>query len=91
MVQARDQILRSLIDQCEQQAQQEAPEIIATAGKQARQRLETELHRLRALAQLNANVRSEEIDFFTRQLALVDEVLVTTNPRLDSLRVLVAT
>ncbi len=91
IVQARDQILRGLVDECERQALREAPEIIATAGKQARQGLETELHRLRALAQLNGNVRSEEIDFFTRQLALVDEVLVNTNPRLDSLRVLVAT
>ena len=91
VVQARDQVLRGLIDQCEQHALREAPEIIATAGKQARQGLETELHRLQALARLNANVRSEEIDFFTRQLALVDEVLATTHPRLDSLRVLVTT
>jgi len=91
VVQARDQVLRGLLAQCEQQAIQEAPEIIATAGKQARRRLDTELHRLRALAGLNANVRDEEIDFFTRQLALVDEVLATTSPRLDSLRVLVAT
>ncbi len=91
VVQARDPVLRQLLGHCEQLAQRETPGIITSVGKQARQRLQTELHRLQALAKYNDNVREEEILFFTHQLALMDKVLTSATPRLDSVRVIVVT
>ncbi|VAW80649.1 RNA polymerase associated protein RapA [hydrothermal vent metagenome] len=91
IVQARDLVLRQLLDHCNQLAQQETPKIITTVGEQTKQRLEAELHRLQALARHNSNVREEEIRFFAQQLALMDKVLTSATPRLDSVRVIVAT
>ncbi len=91
IVRAKEQALRDLIVQCEQTAQARAPEIVAFAQAQARQTLSREINRLRALRQLNPNVRDEELDFFQRQQDMVDGALNCASLRLDALRVIIAT
>ncbi len=82
--------LKLMSKQCEQQAQKQAPLILANAHKQASQLLMTEISRLKALSRVNKNVRHEEIDFFEQQLQALDKVLDSANLRLDALRVIIA-
>jgi ATP-dependent helicase HepA len=84
-------VLRDLLKVCEQQAAIRAPALIATASGQGRQALRVEIDRLRALSRINPSVRHEEIAFFEQQLQLLENVLQAISPRLDALRVLVAT
>ena len=76
---------------CEQQSTSRAPALIAAAGQQSRQALALEIERLRALSRVNASVRQEEIAFFEHQLQLLERVLDAVSPRLDAVRVMVAT
>jgi ATP-dependent helicase HepA len=91
IIRAKEQTLRDLILRCETSAQARAPEILASAHQRSRQTLEREVKRLRALRQINPNVRNEEIEFFERQQATLDQVLDAAKLRLDALRVIVAT
>jgi hypothetical protein len=61
------------------------------AGQQARRALQVETDRLRALSGINPAVRHEEIEFFEYQLQLLESVLHAASPRLDALRIMVAT
>ena len=91
IIQAREQVLRELMKVCEQMAASRAPELIAAAGQRSRAALVTEIERLNALSRVNPGVRSEEIRFFEQQLQLLDSVLHGLKPRLDAVRVMVAT
>ena len=91
VIRAKEQTLRDLIAQCEEIARARAPEIQTSARQQSRQTLDTEINRLRALRQINPNVRDEEIDFFERQQEMLDQLLASASLRLDALRVIVAT
>jgi len=91
IVQARDQVLRSLLQSCELQAANLAPPLIAAASEQKRRSLQTEIDRLRALSRVNSAVRDDEIGFFEQQQCLLEEVLGSISPRLDAVRVMVAT
>jgi len=46
---------------------------------------------LKALKKVNPNVRDEEITFFETQWQMLEQVLDSAAPRLDALRVIVAT
>lgn len=50
-----------------------------------------EIERLKALRQVNPNVRDEEIQFFEQQLQQLTGALKSSNLRLDAVRVIVAT
>ncbi len=50
-----------------------------------------EIERLKALQQVNPNVRDEEIQFFKQQLQQLIDALKSSNLRLDAVRVIVAT
>lgn len=91
VVQAREPVLRELLKRCEQLAAAEAPAIATRSGLQARRALQVEIDRLRALIRVNTTVRAEEIEYFEYQQQLLDSVLHAISPRLDALRVIVAT
>jgi ATP-dependent helicase HepA len=91
IVRAKEQALRELIKGCEARARAGAPEILAAAHRRSRQTLDREINRLRALRELNPNVRDEEIDFFEQQQAKLDQLLDSASLRLDAIRVIVST
>jgi ATP-dependent helicase HepA len=91
VVQARETVLRELLVHCESQAKQQAPALVSSAGEQRRGALQAEIDRLRALSRVNPAIREEECRFFDRQLQLLEEVLESVGPRLDAIRVMVAT
>ncbi len=91
VVQAKQQELRELLSRCEQEARSQVPELLATAHRHSKQILEREINRLKALRQINPNVRDDEINWFEEQLAALTQVLESASLRLDALRVIVTT
>ena len=91
VVQAREQVLRTLLERCEQEAAGQAPALVQAAAAHRRGALQAEIERLRALSRVNPAIREEECRFFERQLQLLETVLQSAGPRLDALRVMVAT
>ncbi len=89
VVRAKQKALKSLLQICEQRAQQQAPAIFKTAHAQAEDILMREINRLRALQKVNPNVRNAEIDFFDQQLKALTQLIDATRLRLDALRVVV--
>lgn len=83
--------IRKLVAIAEKQAMKKAPGILETAHKQTKQTLQKEINRLNALKRVNPNVRDEEIEFFETQWQAVEQALDSAAPRLDALRVIVAT
>ncbi len=84
-------VIRNLVGIAEKQVLMQAPDILEAAHQQTKQTLQKEINRLKALKQVNPNVRDEEITFFETQWRVLDEVLDSAVPRLDALRVIVAT
>lgn len=91
IVRAKETTLRQLIIQCEDTARTQAPAILESAHQRSEQILNREINRLRALRQINPNVRDEEIDFFIQQREILDRALESASLRLDAVRVIVAT
>jgi len=91
VVRAQTDQLRTLSSKSEQIANQVAPEVLTKAHQQTRQSLEKEISRLKALKQVNPNVRAEEIEYFEQQWKMLDSMLDSTNLRLDAIRVVVTT
>jgi len=89
VVRAKQKALKSLLQTCEQRAQQQAPAIFKAAHAQAEDILMREINRLKALQQVNPNVRDAEIDFFDQQLQALTQLIDATRLRLDALRVIV--
>ncbi|MDT8404281.1 RNA polymerase-associated protein RapA [Sulfuriflexus sp.] len=83
--------LKTMLAACEKQAARQAPAILAEAHQGTRDTLQTEIDRLKALAQVNPNVRADEIEFFSRQLQALTDVLDAASLRLEALRVLIST
>ena len=91
VIQAREPVLRTLLQDCVQLAEARAPDIIDHASQGSRQALQNELERLRALLRVNSSIRREEVEFFERQQQLLTDTLRSASPRLDAVRVMVAT
>jgi len=89
VVRAKQKTLKALLDQCEQQAQQQAPAIFKNAHARAEEILMREINRLKALQQVNPNVRDDEIVFYEQQLQALTQLIDATRLRLDALRVIV--
>jgi ATP-dependent helicase HepA len=89
IVRAKGVALRSLFSRCEEIAGTKTPEILRQAHEHSSEILEREINRLKALSQINPNIRGEEIEFFEQQLVALNEVLDAASLRLDSLRVLI--
>ena len=91
VIRAYEKALREMIARAEEIAREQMPEITGAAHKEAAGLLRCEIDRLEALRQLNPNIRQEEIAFFHQQWRVLDQALDTVSPRLDALRVIVAT
>jgi len=85
-----DQI-RSMTDQSEQLAHQQLPELAQKALTSARHDLFREINRLKALQQINPNVRDSEIHFFEAEWKTQQQLLESLTLRLDASRVIVCT
>ena len=90
VVRAKQKVLKALLESSELRAQQQAPAIFKAAHTQAEDILLREVNRLKALQQVNPNVRDTEIDFFDQQLQALTRLIDATRLRLDALRVIVA-
>ncbi len=88
---AKLKALKNMLAKAEQHAQAQAPEIIKRAHAQAETTLSTESHRLKALREVNPNVREDEIHFYEQQLVALSTLIDATQLRLDALRVIVVT
>ena len=91
VVQAREAVLRELLGHCESYATGQAPALVSAAGQQRRSALQGEIDRLHALSRVNSAIREEEYRFFAGQLQLLEAMLDSVSPRLDAIRVMVAT
>jgi ATP-dependent helicase HepA len=91
VIQLKEDAIRELLTASEQQASAQAPQLIAAAETRIRQTFVPEIERLKALQQVNPNVRDEEIQFFEQQLQQLTNALQSSNLRLDAVRVIVAT
>lgn len=91
IIRAKEKVIRDLVTTCETLANNQAPKILTEAHEQTRQTLTKEINRLKALQQVNPNVREEEIRFFEQQLEALIQAVDTANLRLDAVRVVVAT
>lgn len=91
ITQAYNQELQDMVDVAERVAQAQSPEIIQSARDAAERMLSSELHRLKALQQINPSIRQDEIDFFEQELATAAEAVESANLRLDAIRVIVVT
>ncbi|MBS0497274.1 MAG: RNA polymerase-associated protein RapA [Proteobacteria bacterium] len=91
VIQLKEDAIRELLTASEQQASAQAPQLIAAAEARIQQTFAPEIERLKALQQVNPNVRDEEIQFFEQQLQQLTGALKSSNLRLDAVRVIVAT
>ena len=91
VIQLKEDAIRELLTASEQQASAQAPQLIAQAEARIQQTFTPEIERLKALQQVNPNVRDEEIQFFEQQLQQLTGALQSSNLRLDAVRVIVAT
>ncbi|NOX75897.1 MAG: RNA polymerase-associated protein RapA [Gammaproteobacteria bacterium] len=91
VIQSQTTELKTLIGLCEDAATRRVPEFVERAQRDARHTLFDEIDRLVALQKINPNVREEEIEFYREQWQEVEQLLEQVTPRLDALRVIVAT
>lgn len=89
IVKAYTEELRGMLKSAEKMALQQSPAILAEAHAQGRQTLQREINRLKALRQVNPNVREEEIAYLEKQWQALERVLESASPRLDAQRVIV--
>lgn len=90
VIRAKEKALRAMSQVSRQHAGTLAPDIISSAHQQAHKALSLEIHRLKALRQINPTVRQEEIHFFEHQLDAITTTLESSSLRLEAARVLVA-
>ncbi len=86
----RTQII-AMLGQAEQLAERQKPGIVATARSAMQTLQQAELKRLRALAEVNPNIRGEEIEHLVEETAQLDHYLGTAHLKLDALRIAVTT
>lgn len=91
VIQLKEDAIKALLTLSEQKASEQAPQLIAQAETRIKLTFSPEIERLKALQQVNPNVRAEEIQFFEQQLLQLTNALKSSNLRLDAVRVIVAT
>ncbi len=91
VIQLKKESIRTLISIGRQQAQTQIPKITAQARDKVEKIFTLEIDRLKALRNVNPNVRTEEIDFFEQQQKHLTQAFNAVNLRLDALRIIVAT
>ncbi len=91
IVKARQAELGQILEQAELVAEAQVPALIAAARERGRELLGHEIERLEALRNVNPGVRDDEIQFFRAELDAFETALGHARPRLDAVRVIVAT
>ena len=81
-------LLSSMLQQAEEKTHSKQAELIAAAQAQVSEQLNNELERMKALMQVNPNVRQSEIDYVQQRLAASQHYLSQAKLRLDALRVI---
>ncbi len=89
VMKAKLTVIKNLLNQADELMQQQLPKIMQTAEQQLSDNLSAEIQRLQQLAAHNGQVRDEEIDYLTQQLAQGKQAIKQTKPQLDSIRILV--
>jgi ATP-dependent helicase HepA len=89
LLEARGARLAPMVEAAERVAQQAVPRLREEAIGQMHSLLGEELERLRALSEVNPNVRPEELELLAARRSQLDRVLRMAQPRLDALRLLV--
>ncbi len=87
----RSASLRKMHRAAEAEANRQAPAILTAAHEQSRQALTREINRLRALRLSNPSIRREEIEYIKTQRERVAQAIDQSLPRLEAVRVIVAT
>ncbi len=82
--------LRQIIKQAESIAACQTPNLIEAAIQRVDTELGQEIARLKALQEINRNVRPEEIEFYTKQYETITTTLNSTTARLDAIQIIVA-
>ncbi len=90
IVKAKQSEISTLLDLAAQIADRQVPKLVEAAKQRSEEVLGRELDRLKALQAINANVRDEEIEFFSNQLNQFEVALKNASLRLDAVRVMIA-
>ncbi|MCP3849553.1 MAG: RNA polymerase-associated protein RapA [Gammaproteobacteria bacterium] len=91
IVKAKDDELHQMISLAEKQCQEQIPDLLEAAKEASKETLDNEVNRLKSLAQVNPNIREEEIKFYQEQLQSLDSLFSSIKPRLDALRLIIVT
>ncbi|MDH4020718.1 MAG: RNA polymerase-associated protein RapA [Xanthomonadales bacterium] len=81
----------SMLKKAEQLAADQEPSIVDAAKTHMQKLQQTELRRLQALAEVNPNIRQEEIDYLVAETSELEHHLDSTHLKLEALRVAVIT
>ncbi len=87
---AHSQIV-TMIEQAEQLAGQHERSMVDAATTQMQKLQQLELQRLQALAEINPNIRQEEIDYLVAETSQLQNYLSSAHIKLEALRVAVVT
>ena len=90
LIRQQETRIRDILRRAEPMAQMARDAQVKTARAEMDAALEEELRRLQALAQVNPNVRRDEIDYLRARRALAGEHMGQARLRLDAVRVVVA-
>ena len=91
IISIKQNVIKNMTQLCNQSALKLTPAAIVITRKQTVSRLDLEITRLEELSKINPNIRQEEIDHLKMQLNKIRKIIDTAIPRLDAIRVLVAT
>lgn len=80
-------MLADMLRQAQEKTQSQQAELIAAAQAQVAEQINGELARMKALMQVNPNVRQSEIDYLQQRLVASQHYLSQAKLRLDALRV----
>ena len=86
--QVREDLLPGLVRKAQEVAHAQVAPLVAGARREVAAQLDHEIARLRALQQVNASVRTEEIDLLVEQKASIEQHLDGARLRLDALRLI---
>jgi ATP-dependent helicase HepA len=83
--------INAMIEQAGALAEKQKPALIETARSTMQRLQQDELKRLRALAEINPNIRQEEIEHLAEETAQLEHYLDTAHLKLEAVRVAVIT
>ena len=83
--------IRQLNQKSENRAKLLGPDILASAHAEASRLMNTEISRLRRLAEVNPNVREDEIQYLQDQMQKLELAIDSSDVRLDALRIIIST